>query len=329
MPMLRFISFLFENEGSKHNEVMGRVYERETALALHDKSGAALNKNKAYQQKIADMRAAHESDKALLPASIRNTAIQRAHRSADAYLDSLHKQGISAADVNEVHHTSKGIDDLVGRTVNRSQNPHDVVVKTKSGKIHGASLKATTGTLSNNGIGTFNAHGQDTGIGGNTDSIWKKGAKKAGLEGKSVKEIKDKRNDPAVKSIYKDTQLESAQHHADSFNSASHADKVKHMEMLMKLGYDKSAPYDYVNGEKGTAEPIEQKKHVQLLRNAQSLRAVQKGNRVMIHDHTGTPILDIEHRSTHGAFAGNQVNAKLASSPRKTAKTTKGAAVIK
>lgn len=85
----------------------------------------------------------------------------------------------------------------------------------------------------------------------------------------------------------------------------------------MKLGYEKSAPYDYVNGEKGTSEPIEQKKHVQALRNAQSLHAVQRGNRVMIHDHTGTPILDIEHRSTHGAFAGNQINAKLASTPKK------------
>jgi hypothetical protein len=89
------------------------------------------------------------------------------------------------------------------------------------------------------------------------------------------------------------------------------------MEMLMKLGYEKTVPYDYVNGEKGTSEPIEEKKHAKLLRAAKSLHAVQKGNRVLIHDHEGNQILDIEHRSTHGAFSGNQINAKFAASKKK------------
>jgi hypothetical protein len=325
--MLNFISFLFENEGNRHNEMMGRVYERQTALNLHDSTAAAENKDPEYTAKISAMRAQHEEDKKHLPANVLKTALERAKRSSDAYLKTLESEGISHRDINKVHHTSKGIDHLVGHNVERSQNPHDVVVETKSKQLHGASLKATSGTLSNNGLGVISAHGQDTGIANNVGAIWKKGIKKAGHEGKSIKEIKEKRKDPAVKSIYKDTQLESAKHHVDSFNEASHDDKLKHMRMLMKLNYEKKVPYAYVNGETGKSTSIDHLDHVNRLNNAKSLYAVQKGYRVMIHDHTGTPILDIEHRSTHGPFANNQINARLARISKKTTTTAPATSV--
>lgn len=303
--------------GSSLNEIMGRVYERETALQLHHRTAASRNTDPEYNKKIQAMIQKHEEDKKLLPPQVLDTAIKRAHKSADAYLESLqNNHGIFDHEIHEIHHTSKGIDNLVGEKTDRTQNPHDVVIKTKKGKLHGASLKATSGTLSNNGLGPFTSHAEMTGIGGNTHKIWKSSIANAGLEGKSIKEIKAMRNDPTIKSQYKQTQLDSAGHHTLTFNNASHENKIKHMEMLMKLGYNKNIPYDYVNGAKGTSEPIEQKKHVELLRKAKSLHAVQKGNRVFIHDHEGTPILDIEHRSTHGAFVGNQINAKLASIPK-------------
>ena len=316
--MLTFIQYLSESEGNVHNEVMGRVYERATALHLHDNSGASKNSDPEYKQKIEKMRTDQEADKKLLPNNVRDTSISRGHASSEAYLKSLHKQGIEANDIHEVHHTSKGIDHLVGEKVDRSQNPHDVVIKTKKGTLHGASLKATSGTLSNNGVGSISKHGKHTGIAGNTSEIWEKGKKKAGLESLSKKQIKSMRDDPKVKSIYADTQKESAKHHMDTFNKATHANKIKHMEMLMKLGYHKSVPYDYVVGEKGTSESIEDKYHVHLLRSAKKLVATQKNNRVHIHDENNNHILSIEHRSVHGAFSGNQVNAKLSAVKKET-----------
>jgi hypothetical protein len=336
--MIRFLSFLKEciasSSASTHifsqliserdasaaleaanriNTLKSKIYEHETVLAIHDKSGAAGNTNPEYQAKIKKLRDEHEANKLALPDKVKEYTISAAHKSADSYLQSLQKQGISKEDISEVHHTGSGISKHVGEKVDRSQNPHDLIVKTKKGQIHGASLKETSGTLSNNGVGKFAAHGHDTTIGHSTSNIWDEGISKAGLKGLTDSQIKEKQKDPKVVQAYRETQHAAASHHTESFNAATHDDKRKHLEMLMKLGYHKKAPYDYVNAEKGTSTPIEDLQHAKLLRSAKKLTATQSGNLVHIHDEKGNKILTVEHRSTHGPFRHNQVNAKLPS----------------
>lgn len=316
--MLGFLQLLSERDASAAleasnaiNTLKSKVYEHETVLAIHDKSGAASNPDHGYQSKIQKLRNEHEINKMALPDKVRENAVTAAHKSANSYMHSLGKQGISKEDISEVHHTAHGIDKHIGEKTDRSQNPHDLIVKTKKGNIHGASLKETSGTLSNNGVGTFTVHGHETKIGHSISSIWNEGKTKAGLSGLTDKQIKEKQKDEPVKQAYRETQHAAASHHAESFNTATHENKTKHLEMLMKLGYHKKAPYDYVNAQKGSSTPVEDLHHVKLLRNAKELSAKQSGNLVHIHDEKGNKILTVEHRSTGGPFRRNQVNAKL------------------
>ena len=316
--MLSFLQLLSESDASTAleaanaiNTLKSKVYEHETVLAIHDRSGAASNANPEYQSKIKKLRDQHEINKLALPDRVREGAVNAAHKSAHSYMQSLHKQGIPKEDISEVHHTAHGIDKHVGEKTDRSQNPHDLIVKTKKGHIHGASLKETSGTLSNNGVGSFAVHGHNTKIGHNISSIWNEGKSKAGLTGLTDKQIKEKQKDENVKQTYRETQHAAANHHVESFNAATHESKIKHLEMLMKLGYHKKAPYDYVNAEKSSSTPVEDLHHVKLLRGAKELTAKQSGNLVHIHDEKGNKILTVEHRSTGGPFRRNQVNAKL------------------
>lgn len=316
--MFGFLQLLSERDASTAleasnaiNTLKSKVYEHETVLAIHDRSGAANNADHEYQSKIKKLRDQHEINKMVLPKSVAENAVAAAHKSAHSYMQSLGKQGISSEDISEVHHTAHGIDKHIGEKTDRSQNPHDLIVKTKKGHIHGASLKETSGTLSNNGVGTFSVHGHETKIGHGLANIWNEGRSKAGLTGLSDKQIKEKQKDEHVKQSYRETQHAAASHHVETFNSATHENKQKHLEMLMKLGYHKKAPYDYVNAQKGSSTPVEDLHHVKLLRNAKELTARQNGNLVHIHDEKGNKILTIEHRSTGGPFRRNQVNAKL------------------
>lgn len=304
--------------GSKYNEVMGRVYERATALGVHDNTGARRNKNPEYIKRIKKLKEDQARDLELLPPAIAKSALESAKRSHQAYLSSLQKNhGIDLDSISEVMHTSKGIDDIVGKKVDRTQNPHDIAVKVGDGEnafYHGASLKKTQGTLSNNLHGTFSSHGRDTtGIGHETSNIWKAGIEAAGMGDLTAKQIKERRKDPAVIAAYKEAQKKVIQHHADSFNGADLENQRKHLRYLMKLDYEKTVPYDYVNGEKGKAVPIEDMDHTKAVEDAQGFVAVPKGTMTHIYDHQGRHILSVEHRATHGAFSSMQANAKLGS----------------
>jgi hypothetical protein len=304
--------------GSKHNEVMGRVYERATALGVHENTGARNNKNPEYLKRIMKMKEDQKNDLALLPPAVAQSALESAKRSHQAYLQSLQKNHkVDINKITEVLHTSKGIDDIVGKKVDRTQNPHDIAVKIGDGPkavYHGASLKKTQGTLSNNLHGPFSSHGKDvTGIGHGTSDIWKAGIEAAGMGGMSAKQIKERRKDPGVIAAYKAAQKQVVQHHADSFNSGNLENQKKHLRYLMKLDYDKSVPYDYVNGERGKAVPIEDMDHTKAVNNAEGFTAVPKGTMTHIYDHNGNHILSVEHRATHGAFTSMQANAKLGS----------------
>lgn len=320
--MITFSTYLIEAKegvepdkgGSKHNEVMGRVYERATALGVHEKTGAKHNFDPEYIKRIKKMKEDQKRDLETLPPAVAKSALDSAKNSTDAYLHSLvHNHKMDLNKISEVFHTSKGIDNLVGRTVDRTQNPHDIVVKAGK-KYHGASLKKTQGTLSNNLHNPFSSHGKDvTGIGHETSNIWNAGIEAAGMKGMSGKDIKARRKDPAVINSYKAAQKQVVAHHADSFNAANLDNQKKHLRYLMKLDYDKSIPYDYVNGEKKKAVPIEDMDHTKAVNDSQGFTAVPKGTMTHIYDDQGRHLLSVEHRATHGAFTSMQANAKLGS----------------
>jgi hypothetical protein len=316
--MITFSNFLVE-EKENHNENFGVAYETATALHTHNLTGAKNNKNPEYRKKIEDVERKGREAFNKLPEHLKKRALESAKNSADEYVKSLktnHK--IDPKDVHEVHHTSKGIDEHVGKKVDRIQNPHDILVKTKTGKMHGASLKATQGTLSNNGIGTVDTTSNGHGIKLNLSKVWEDGKKKAGLAGKSGKEIKAARDDDKVKAINKETQGNAAKHHADNFNKATPEQQRKHLKYLMKA--DKpEIEYDYVNGEKKKSIPSHQLDHAQAITKGKHFKAhVEPGsNLVKLYDHEGKHLATVEHRPTHGAFSGIQVNTKIGSMKKK------------
>jgi len=298
-------------EASGSNTALGAAYETATALRLHALTGSSKNKNKDHLARIKAMEDLHKQSMKALSPEKRKQVLEYANNSATAYLESLKKNHkINPADIAEVHHTYAGIDSLLGKKVDRAGNPHDIVIKTKSGQLHGASLKFKPGTLSNSTTNTFDQASNAAGIKTDITGIWNAAKKKAGLAGLSGKEIKARRDDPKVLAANKAAQTAAAKHHAEAFNAAKPAQKKMMLQSLMKTSPD--LDYDYVVGSKKTSEPIMQKKHTQLVNNAKDFTAQHTpGGVVHIYDQAGNHVMSYEHRPTHGAFSSIQVNGKL------------------
>jgi hypothetical protein len=203
----------------------------------------------------------------------------------------------------------------MGYDVVRADNPHDILVKGKMGRskfMHGASLKATSGTASNNPSASFErqsaSHGMDTG----TTKAWTEGKKKAGLAGKSAKEIKEVRKDTKVVAANKVAQQNAANSHAAAFTNAKPAQQKQHILHFLKAHPD--LPYHYVVGEKGgKSVPIEKHPAVDAINKAKKITATVKNNNVHFHDEKGNHIATAEHRTTHGSFSSPQTNFKFGS----------------
>jgi hypothetical protein len=306
--MLSFNTFLAE--ANVDNQALGAAYETATAIHLHNLTGSSKNKDSEHQARIAKVKKDHDTAMAKLPPEKSRQAVEYGKKSAEAYLKSLKtNHGINANDVHEVHHTYAGIDKLVGKKVSQAQNPHDIAIKTKSGKIHGASLKFKPGTLSNSPINSFDKTSNSHGIKTNVSDIWAGAKKKAGLEGKTAKEIKTVRDNPEIKQANTAAQTASAKHHTDSFNKSKHTQQKSFLKDITKSSPD--VGYDYVVGNKGTSEPIQNKHIHKLIDNAKSFKAIHNGsNSVKVVDHEGKHLMTFEHRPTHGAFRSVQVNGK-------------------
>ncbi|CAB4131672.1 hypothetical protein UFOVP132_203 [uncultured Caudovirales phage] len=336
-----------KEEGEKKgpaNYWLGAAYESKTMMNLHDASGAKDSKDPAQAARYAEAKRLHKEALSKLSPEDQKKAIEGADRSSDAYLDDLKKQGIKASDIEQVHHTYAGIDDVVGEKTDQQDNPHDVAIVTKKGQIHGASLKLTSGTLTNNTTNSVDEMSSKLGISTNVDAIWKKKMIALGLADKNGKPLSEKQlrvarsadpeNDPRGKNLrpevqqaYYDTQRESAAHHADSFNKATPEQRKAYMLKLMKANPHEKAPYSYVRGDVGTSEDIRTKKHYVLAKKAKDFKAEISGpneknpGQVRIVDHEGNNIVNFDHRSTHGAFLSNQVNGKFGTAaPKKPAK---------
>ena len=318
--MLNFNQFLNEEvaptSGNAGNTTMGDAYEMGTVLHIHNNTAAKQNKDKAYQTKINDLKKKHKEALSKLSPEKQADVEKKSKDSANAYLGSLAKhEGINPEHIHEVHHTNLGISGHLGHDVVRADNPHDLIIKGKKGRskfMHGASLKATSGTASNNPSASFErqstAHGMDTG----TTKAWTEGKKKAGLAGKSAKEVKEVRKDEKVIAANKVAQQNSANNHATVFNKAKLAQQKEHLHHFLKAHPD--LPYHYVVGEKGgKSVPIDKHPAVAAITKAKKITATVKNNNVHFHDEQGNHLATAEHRATHGAFSSPQTNFKFGS----------------
>lgn len=308
------------------NTALGVAFETLTALNLHNRTDSLKNKDPEHLKRIADIQEKHKKALEFLKPDKRAKVLKGADRAATAYLDSLGKQGIKPTDISEVHHTSTGIDKVLGRKVNQSQNPHDVVVRTKkphpgafgpNNDLHGTSLKLTQGTLSNNGVGEIDRVSKDHGINLNMGDLWSQGYKKTvgDMPKKQVKEIRER---PDVVDGYLKTRDKVLKHYQNAFNNPEGntpeeklANQKKHLAYLMKSNPDMN--YDYTNAEKGYSKPVSDMDHVKAMKAAQSFSTRITDSMMHIYDHEGRNILSVEHRATHGPWSSIQVNAKLGS----------------
>jgi len=309
--VLRFKQFIAENteaHEAQSNTALGDAFETATVLHIHHNTGAKHNKSPEYQRTIAQVQKKHDSAMAQLSPAKASKALAGGRQAGAAYITSLeHNHGMKAHDIHEVHHTSLGIDSHIGKKVDRASNPHDLIVKGKGGFIHGSSLKLTKGTASNNSAKAFD---EKAGLKTDIAGVWAKGKKKAGLEGKKAKEIKEIKKNPEIVTANRETQQHAAQHHAEAFNSADHGTKIKHLRYLLKGHPDH--PMDYtVAGKKASSTPIQDVPQIKALNHAKSIHATIANNRVNFHDEHGNHIAYVEHRPTHGSFISIQANAKF------------------
>jgi hypothetical protein len=92
------------------------------------------NKDPEHLKRIKRMQELHAISMAALPPDKQKQVLEYANNSATSYLESLKKnKGITPDKITEVHHTYAGIDNLVGKKVDRASNPHDVAIKTSAG----------------------------------------------------------------------------------------------------------------------------------------------------------------------------------------------------
>lgn len=313
--MINFQNFLAEStagagsQASSHNQNYADAYEIATALHLHHMTNSKHNPDKAHQGRMSELNKKGKEAFDKLPPHLQHRALDSAKSSADAYLHSLEKNHkIKPADVHEVHHTNKGIGHLVGHHVPQNQAPHDVVIKTKKGDMHGASLKATSGTASNNtpeaAVPGLNAHYADH-------------AKKAGLEGKSKAERKElAKSDSSYAAKAKQATIEAAAKHQEHFSSLSHKDQLAHVHHMMRYNDKTHIPLDYVNGQAKKSVPYHELPHVKLANTAKKFTMEHdkssNSTKVYAHNDSGKHhLITIEHRYTHGPFNAPQANAKF------------------
>lgn len=298
------------SQASAHNQNYADAYEILTALHVHHMSGSKHNPDKAHANRMHELGKKGQEAFDKLPDHLKERALGAAKKSADAYLGSLEKNhGIKPKDIHEVHHTNKGIGHLLGYHVPQNKAPHDVVIKTKKGELHGASLKATSGTASNNtpeaAVPGLNAH-------------YTAHAKKAGLEGKTKAERKELvKADPKYAAKAKEATVAAAAMHHEHFNKLSHKDQLSHVHHMMRYNDKPDIPLDYVNGQKGKSIPYAELHHIKLANTAKkfSMEHDPKSNMVKVYTHNAKGekhhLITVEHRYTHGPFNAPQANAKF------------------
>jgi hypothetical protein len=306
--MLSFKEFL--NEANEHNGHMTARYELGAALHLHDMVRAANKDTSKESSHVQKMRKDHEVagshlDKSESGQKVRDSADKRAKASAEGFADSLKKNHkVELKDIASVHHTgAAGLSAVTGNKAhdNKTSNPHDIAVKTKNSHVIGSSLKATSGTMSNNGSKAHPAM---------SDS-YKTAAEK----------LKSAKSTEEMTKIGKSAHKEAGKAYTNHFNTAHPDHQRKEMQSLIRQNTDKDAvPLDYTKGN-GKSTPYHKMKIVQHVNTAHhfSAKHVQGSDgttytHISAHssasDKEGTHIGQLEHRSTHSMKLGKAMNAQ-------------------
>jgi hypothetical protein len=315
---------------SSSNTALGAAYEAATALHVHKNSGSSTNTDKKHLARIAKIQKTFDKSVKRLTPEKRKKVNDSAVASGNAYLKSLKGEGINPDDISEVHHTSMGISDLLGTKVSQAKNPPDIAVRLKrphpygqspKKDLHFASLKFTSGTVSNNGTGSMDklSQGDPNHFKTNFDNIWKEGRRNSGVGDRSHSEIqslskstslKDKEDYQRLKKSHDETRKLVLAHHKETFDNATLSQQKSHLMHLMKANSDVS--YHYVTGEQGgKSVSIEDHPNVAAARNAKGFHTEVRGNSIHFYDHDGKHILSAEHRTTRGPWTSAQVNAKF------------------
>jgi len=273
-----------------NNKAFADAFEAYTVKRIHHMT-THNNNDPAHKKRMADIQRSFDEATAKIPMHLRKRAINLGERAAIAYLKSLESQGITKDDIHEVHWTNKGISNAIGHPVSRLNNPHDLLLKVrvkdpKTGEDRlewrGASLKASEGTVSNNGLKTFDKHSSFQNKPTNLQSAWTRQKNGQGA----------------------------AQHHVNMFNSGTLEDKKNHLHYLLKSHPD--VPYHYVVADQDKSVPIEEHPAVKAINAATSIRAEHRGANVHFYDQDGKHLAYVEHRRP-GEERSPQANAKFGS----------------
>ena len=304
--------------GSAKNTAIADHFEALTALHIHENSAAKNNMDKNYRDKVATLKERIHTNAQHLNKDQIEDNTERSKKAGNSYLDSLDRNhGIRKEDIVESHHTPHGISHVIGREVDRKSNPHDLLIKTKTGRYHGSSLKRGSATESNFGVGKISRHHEHEAnpknriLSGLSD-IWAKGKEKAKFKNLDKKGLKLWQARKEVINIHQDTMKEAANHHVSSFNSAEHEVQRKHIKHLLKG--DPDVPYDRTSAITGTSIPHNKTRSSMTLSKASKFHAESRGNIThfyAVDEDTKHHIASVEHRSTHGPFKSMQVNFKV------------------
>lgn len=304
--------------GSAKNTAIADHFEALTTLHIHENSAAKNNMDKNYRDKVATLKERIHTNAQHLNKDQIEDNTERSKKAGNSYLDSLDRNhGIRKEDIVESHHTPHGISHVIGREVDRKSNPHDLLIKTKTGRYHGSSLKRGSATESNFGVGKISRHHEHEAnpknrILSELSDIWAKGKEKAKFKNLDKKGLKLWQARKEVINIHQDTMKEAANHHVSSFNSAEHEVQRKHIKHLLKG--DPDVPYDRTSAITGTSIPHNKTRSSMTLSKASKFHAESRGNIThfyAVDEDTKHHIASVEHRSTHGPFKSMQVNVKV------------------
>jgi len=305
-------------EANEDNDAKATAYEARVAMHIHDKTAAKDNNDPKFRDAHAETVARYHDRMSRLKPKDHEEVEKAAKTSANSYLKSLKaNHGINPDDIHEIHHTAKGIDKHVGKKVNQLQNPHDVLIKTKDGKMHGSSLKMSTKspTVNNSTMKTADDMMKDAGMQGNAHDMWTAEKENRGYDKMTTKDLKaHMKSDPDLREKERLDHLEHrskiAKTQADNFNAGTHEQKRKFLDGLTKSNPD--LDYDYTAGDKDYSTPINKHPAIAKIKAAKSLTAVHNGSSsYAIQDHEGNQLFHMDYRTNHGPWVGPVATGKF------------------
>lgn len=303
-----FDSNLYKANRNNHNVAL--AFELATVLLLHESSGAVNNPDLNYIKLNQSYYEYYNRVAERLPFFKLNVITNRARKAFLAYASSLMKNhGITLSNISEVYHTPNGISEFCSDSLH-DKNPHDLIIKTYCGRVHGASLKYSSGTLRNQTANSFDDFSNRNNIATNIKDVWDHWKCRLGIDHMTRREINDIRHHEDIVFGNKQAKIESALHHKLVIDSSNSDDVIRFVRSIINKY---TLEYDYVIASKCVSTPINNHPITMLLNDLTRVNTVLKTNRVLILDQDNKHLFTFEHRPTHGPFNSIQVNTKYGS----------------